>query len=234
MRAYHIMTPKPITVQSDASITKAADLMLANRISGLPVVDSSGKLVGIVSEGDFLRRGEIGTRRRRSAFLEFFAGTGKLASEFVREEGRSVKDIMTPNPVTISEDTTVEDIVRLIEEKSIKRLPVLHGNTLVGIVTRANLLHAVANLARNAPQPTASDDDLRRQVLQTIEAQPWRPMGLNVLVRDGIVDLNGVITDERQREATIVAARNLSGVKAVHDQLCWVDTTTGVYVGPPT
>ena len=119
-----------------------------------------------------------------------------------------------------------------MEQKGIKRLPVLRGDTLIGIVTRANLLQAVANLFRGAPQPTAGDDELRRQILTAMEKQPWCPMGLNVVVRDGIADLNGIITDDRQRNAAVVAAKNVPGVKEVYDHLCWVDTMSGTYIDP--
>jgi CBS domain-containing protein len=234
MRAYQIMTPRLTTVQVDTPIAKAAGLMLEKRVSGLPVVDAKGRLVGIVSEGDFLRRGEIGTRHRRSGWLEFFVGPGKLASEFVKEEGRTVGDVMTRDPVTINEDATLEDIVQIMEQKGIKRLPVLRNGDLIGIVTRANLLQAVANLARGASQPSPDDDTLRKEILSAIESQPWSPMGLNAVVRDGIVDLSGVITDDRQRNAVVVAARNVPGVKAVHDHMCWVDTMSGFYVEAPS
>jgi CBS domain-containing protein len=232
MRAYQIMTHRVTTVHADTPIAKAAELMLSRRISGLPVVDAAGKLVGIVSEGDFLRRGEIGTRRRRSAWLEFFVGPGKLASEFVRSEGRTVADVMTPDPVTITEEATLEEIVQLMEQKHIKRLPVLRGDTLIGIVTRANLLQAVANLARATAHPTPDDDVIRRNILSSLEKQPWCPTGLNVIVRDGVADLSGIITDDRQRGAAVVAVKNVAGVKAVHDHLCWVDTMTGTYIEP--
>lgn len=234
MRAYQIMTPRLTTVQVDTPIAKAAGLMLEKRVSGLPVVDAKGRLVGIVSEGDFLRRGEIGTRHRRSGWLEFFVGPGKLASEFVKEEGRTVGDVMTRDPVTITEDATLEDIVQIMEQKGIKRLPVLRNGDLIGIVTRANLLQAVANLARDASQPSTDDDTLRKDILNAIESQSWSPMGLNAVVRDGVVDLSGVITDDRQRNAVVVAARNVPGVKAVHDHMCWVDTMSGFYVEAPS
>ena len=234
MRAYQIMTHRLTTVRVDTPIAKAAELMLEKRVSGLPVVDAKGHLVGIVSEGDFLRRGEIGTRHRRSGWLEFFVGPGKLASEFVKEEGRTVGDVMTRDPVTIAEDATLEDIVQIMEQKGIKRLPVLRNGDLIGIVTRANLLQAVANLARDASQPSTDDDTLRKEILHAIESQPWSPMGLNAVVRDGIVDLSGVITDDRQRNAVVVAAKNVPGVKAVHDHMCWVDTMSGFYVEAPS
>jgi CBS domain-containing protein len=228
------MTHRLTTVRVDTPIAKAAELMLEKRVSGLPVVDAKGRLVGIVSEGDFLRRGEIGTRHRRSGWLEFFFGPGKLASEFVKEEGRAVGDVMTRDPVTIAEDATLEDIVQIMEQKGIKRLPVLRNGDLIGIVTRANLLQAVANLARDASQPSTDDDTLRKEILHAIESQPWSPMGLNAVVRDGIVDLSGVITDDRQRNAVVVAAKNVPGVKAVHDHMCWVDTMSGFYVEAPS
>ena len=234
MRAYQIMTPRLTTVRVDTPIAKAAALMLEKRVSGLPVVDAKGHLVGIVSEGDFLRRGEIGTRHRRSGWLEFFVGPGKLASEFVKEEGRTVGDVMTRDPVTITEDATLEDIVQIMEQKGIKRLPVMRNDDLIGIVTRANLLQAVANLARDASQPSVDDDALRNDILNAIESQPWSPMGLNAVVRDGVVDLSGVITDDRQRNAVVVAARNVPGVKTVHDHMCWVDTMSGFYVEAPS
>lgn len=234
MRAYQVMTPKVATVGAETSIADAAELMLRKRISGLPVVDAEGSLVGVVSEGDFLRRGEIGTQHRRTGWLEFLIGPGKLASEFVREEGRIVADVMTRDPVTITEDTTLEEIVRIMEERGIKRLPVLRGAALVGIVTRANLLQAVANLARSAPQPSVGDDQLRNDILTSIESQPWSPMGVNAVVRDGVVDLSGVVSSEHQRNAVIVAARNVAGVKQVHDHLCWVDPVSGFFIDPRT
>ena len=232
MRAYQIMTPRVATVRQDTPISEAAELMLTKRISGLPVVDADGKLVGIVSEGDFLRRGEIGTRRQRSRWLAFLAGPGKQAAEFVREEGRTVKDVMTPDPVSISENVALEEIVDLMERRDIKRLPVLRNDELIGIVTRANLLQAVASLARGAQQPSAGDDELRRKILEAIEHQSWCPTGLNVLVRNGIAELSGLIFDDRQRGAAVVAAKNIAGVKAVHDHLCWVDTMTGTVIDP--
>ena len=232
MRAYQIMTPRVATVRTDTPIAEAAELMLAKRISGLPVLDTAGKLVGIVSEGDFVRRSEIGTQRQRSSWLAFLFGPGKLAAEFVREEGRTVGDVMTQDPVTIAEDAPLEEVVKIMERRGIKRLPVLRNGTLVGIVTRANLLQAVANLARTAVPPSASDDEVRKQILESLESQSWCPTGLNVVVRDGAVDLSGIITDDRQRSAAVVAAKNVAGVKTVHDHLCWVDTMSGIYIDP--
>src|SRR5579859_802665 len=233
MRAHQIMTKPVITVRPDVTIADAANLMLRRHISGLPVVDASGKLVGIVSEGDFIRRSEIGTERRRGALLRFILGAGKSASDFVHEHGCKVSEIMTPSPVTVTEDAHLADIVDIMEKRNVKRLPVLRNDKIVGIVTRANLLQAVASMARHIPDPTADDDHIRNRIINALEKVEWGPIGLNVIVRDGIVHLSGVITDERSREAAIVAAENVDGVRKVHDHLCWVETMSGMYLNSP-
>src|SRR6202048_1756529 len=230
MRTHQIMTRKVITVGIAASIVDAANIMLENHISGLPVVDEAGKLVGIVSQGDFIRRAEIGTQRKRGRWLKFLLGPGTVASDFVHERGRKVGDIMTLDPCTVTEDATLEDIVMLMERNNLKRLPVLRGDELVGIVTRSNLLQTVAELAREVPDPTADDDHIRNHIITSIENTDWGPFGLGVIVRNGNVHLSGVITNQRSRQAAIVAAENVSGVKKVHDHLCWVDPMSGMYL----
>ena len=231
MRAHQIMTRSVVSITPDATILEAADTMLQHHVSGLPVVDAAGKLVGIVSEGDFIRRGEIGTQRKRSRWLRFLMGSD--ATQYVREQGRKVSEVMTREPFTIAEDATLEEIVASMETNDIKRLPVMHGDKLVGIVSRANLLQAVASLAREIPDPTADDDHIRSRIIQALEKNDWCPFGLNVIVRDGIVHLSGVITDENSRQAAVVAAENISGVKKVHDHLCWVETMSGMYLESP-
>jgi len=233
MRAHQIMTRPVITVTPSTSIIDAANLMLKRHVSGLPVVDASGKLVGIVSEGDFIRRAEIGTGHKRGRWLRFILGPGKSASDFVQEHGRKISDVMTKSPLTIVEDTSLAEIVALMEKNNVKRLPVMRGDGLVGIVSRANLLQAVASLAREVPDPTADDDHIRDRVINKLEKNDWCPFGLSVIVKDGIVHLSGVITEEQSRQAAMVAAENIPGVRAVRDQLCWVDTVSGMYLDPP-
>ena len=140
----------------------------------------TGKLVGIVSEGDFIRRSEIGTQRKRGRFLKFILGPGKEATDFVHEHGRKISEIMTPEPLTVTEDTPLEEIVELMEKNNIKRLPVMRGDKIVGIVSRSNLLQAVASLAREIPDPTADDDHIRNRVIDAIEKNDWCPFGLSV------------------------------------------------------
>jgi CBS domain-containing protein len=233
MRAHQIMTKNVITVGPDSSIVDAAKLMLEHHTSGLPVLDKSGALVGVISEGDFLRRSEIGTQRRRASWLQFLLGSGREAREFVHQSGRKVEEIMAREPVTVTEDTKLEELVELMEKHDIKRLPVMRSDQLVGIVTRANLLQAVASLARDVPDPTADDDHIRERVTRAIDETHWRPIGLQVTVRNGVVHLHGIIVNESSRQAAIVAAENVAGVKEVHDHLCFVDTYSGFYVESP-
>src|SRR5262245_35481816 len=233
MRAHQIMTKPVITVSPETTILEAANIMLQKHVSGLPVVDSGGELVGIVSEGDFIRRSEIGTQRKRGRWLRFILGPGRSAADFVQEHGRRVAEVMTKDPLTITEDTRMPEIVELMEKNIVKRLPVVHDGKLVGIVSRANLLQAVASLAREVPDPTADDDHIRDRIIAAMEKQDWCPFGLSVVVRDGIVHLSGVITDERSRQAAVVATENVAGVKKVHDHLCWVEPMSGFYLTSP-
>lgn len=233
MRAHQIMTKDVITVTPHTRVEDAAKIMLRNHISGLPVQNDNGNVVGIVSQSDFLRRSEIGTGRKRPAWLQFFIGPNRAAADFVRERGRKVEDVMTEEPVTVSEDTPLEELVALMEKKDIKRLPVVSGGVLKGIVTRSNLLQAVASMAHEIPDPTADDDHIRDRILRTVNATDWHPIGFDVNVRNGGVHLHGIITTDKARQATIVAAENTAGVKNVHDHLCFVDTYSGFYVESP-
>lgn len=233
MRAHQIMTRNVLAVSPTTSVEAAAKTMLEHHISGLPVLDMSGNLVGILSERDFLRRAEIGTQRKRSRWLQFFMTPGAAADDFVHERGRTVADVMTSDPITVIESTPLTDVVALMEKNNVKRLPVVNGRKLVGIITRANLMQAVASMAGDVPDPTADDDHMRERIIRTIDAQDWRPIGLQVIVRRGVAHLRGLIVDERMREACLVAARNVAGVKEVHDHLCYVDTWSGFYLDPP-
>jgi CBS domain-containing protein len=230
MRAGDVMTRPVITVTPESSIDRAIGLMLQHRISGLPVM-AGEKLVGIVTEGDFLRRAETGTERKRSRLLEFFAGPTRLAGEYVTAHGRRVAEVMTPEPATITEDMPLDAVVGLMERRRIKRLPVLRGDKLVGIVSRANLLQALASLARTAPPAKAEDAAIRAALLAEVERHAWLPLCLiNPVVRDGTVELWGVVTDDNQRRALIVAAENITGVKRVEDHLTWVEPMSGVVI----
>jgi CBS domain-containing protein len=233
MRAHQVMTRSVITVLPGTSIKEAARKMVENHISGLPVVDASGALVGIVTEGDFLRRSEIGTQHKRPSWLAYFLSPSVSADKYIHERGRKVQDIMTRKLVTADEDMPLDELVRLMEKNRVKRAPVLRSNELVGIVTRANLLRALASMGRDVPDPTADDDHIRNRIIRVVEATDWQPIGFQVAVRNGVVHLHGLITNESSRRASIVAAENTEGVKEVHDHLCLVDTYSGFYLESP-
>ncbi len=229
MKAQDVMTSPVVSIAPDTPVLQAVRIMLQRHISGLPVIDKDGRLIGIVTEGDFLRRAETGTQRKRPRWLEYLVGPGRLADEYTRSHGRKVEEIMTAEPLTVTEDAPLDEVVKVMEKRRIKRLPVVRGTEVVGIVTRANLLHALAGVAREAKPAAASDQVIRDRIVAELASQSWAPVSLvNVIVRDGVVELWGTITDERERRAMIVAAENAPGVKAVKDHLAWVDALSGM------
>lgn len=234
MKAQDVMTEYVISIGPNDTIARAIRLMLQEHVSGLPVIDSFGRLVGIVTEGDFLRRAETTTQRRRPRWLEFFVGPGKLADEYVHTHGRKISEVMTTDPATVTEQTPLEEVVALMEKRRIKRVPVVRGDRVVGIVSRANLLHALASMVGEVT-PTAGDDrQIRERLLTELSKEKWAPVGaLEVIVRDGVVSLWGTITDERERQALIVAAENVPGVRRVNDHVAWIEPTSGMVFQPP-
>jgi CBS domain-containing protein len=229
MQVKDVMTSPVLSVEPDSTVAQAVQIMLQRRISGLPVIDKTGRLAGILTEGDLLRRAETGTEHRRPRWLEFLLGPGRLAEDYIRTHGRKVGDIMTAEPLTVTEETPLEDVVTLMEKRRIKRVPVVRGQEVVGIVSRANLIHALAGVAREVKPAAAGDQAIREQVLAELSRQPWAPVALiDIVVRNGVVELWGTITDERERQAIIVAAENVPGVKAVKDNLAWVEPMSGM------
>ena len=223
MNAADVMTTKVTTVTPESSVGDAAKLMLQYRISGLPVVDRKGELVGIVTEGDFLRRGETGTERRRPRWLEFILGPGRLSSEYVQAHGRKIADVMTSDPISITEDVSLEDVVDALERHRVKRLPVMRDGKLVGIVSRANLVQALATVLPRAEGPRPEDSEIRRQILEEIGRHPWGGNLINVTVRNGVADLWGTVLDDRERQALRVAVENVPGVTGIKDHIAFVE-----------
>jgi CBS domain-containing protein len=234
MNAQDVMTRNVVSIGPDASIIEAVRTMLQHKISGLPVIDASGRLQGIITEGDFLRRAETGTQRKHPRWLEFLLGPGRLATEYVQASGRKVDEVMTPDVYTVTEDAPLEQVVHLMERHRVKRIPVVRGETVVGIVTRANLMRALASLALAEQPVTADDAAIRERLLTELTEQRWAPIGLiDVVVTNGVVKLKGALTDERQRQAVRIAAENIPGVKKVEDHLIWIEPNTGVIVEAP-
>jgi CBS domain-containing protein len=205
--------------------------MLQKKISGLPVVDPCGNLVGVVTEGDFLRRAETGTQQSQPRWLEFLMGPGAVAEDYVRAHGRKVSEVMTRNVKTVDEATQLKDVVALMERHHIKRVPVLRGKKLVGIVTRANLLRALVSYMHPATAPASGDAAIREAILRELNNETWAPVAtVDAIVRQGVVTLSGFVLDERQRGAVKVLVENVPGVKTVHDDLVWIDPISGMTV----
>ena len=233
MKIQDVMTQYVISVGPNETIARAVQLMLKERISGLPVIDDTGRLVGMVTEGDFLRRAETGTQRRQPRWLEFLAGPGRLAEDYVQTHGRKISEVMSFDPVTVTEETPIEDAVTLMQKRHVKRLPVVRGDKVVGIVSRANFLQTLASIASEVSPTTSDDKTIRERILAELNRQKWAPTGmLDVVVRDGVGTLWGTITDERERQGLVVAAENVPGVRRVNDHVAWIEPMSGFVLEP--
>lgn len=219
MKASDVMVSPVITVSPDTAVSETARILLERGISAVPVVDDRGQLVGIVSEGDLIRRSEAGTEHRRSWWLESFVGDEMLAAEYAKAHARKVADIMSSRVITAKPDTPLHEIAALLERNSIKRVPIVEDGQLVGIVSRANLVQAVAT-ARSASEVSLSDTEIRERLVNHLKQQKWvHPSLLNVTVKDGIVDLWGVTRSDTETRALRVAAESIPGVRAVNDNM---------------
>ena len=233
MRAADVMRHRVVTTTPDATVADAARVMVEQRVSGLPVIDAKGAIVGMVTEGDLLRRAELGTERKRPHWLEFLLGPGRLAGEYAHTHGRKIREVMTEKVVTIDPSTPLESLVELMEKHRIKRIPVVERGKIVGIVSRADLLGVLAHFAPHAPKTAPADAEIRRRILAEFDKNPWALRGcLDAIVDHGVVELRGVIGDERQREALKIAAENVDGVKKIVDHLVWVEPVSGMAIAP--
>jgi len=232
MKAADVMTRKVISVTPETTIADAARLMLQRRIDGLPVVDAGGTVVGVVTEGDLLRRAETGTERRHPRWFEFLITPGRLAEEYAQANARKVGAVMSADVVAVAPQDSLGEIVGRMERHHIKRLPVIEEGQLVGIVSRADLVRAlIQNLPKPARRAALTDDEIRERILDEIGKQPWGPRAsVDVRAAAGIVELYGTITDERERTALHVLAENIPGVKGVEDHLVWVEPVSGLVI----
>ena len=229
-----VMTRNCITIAPDATVEEAVNLMLSRHISGLFVVDKTGDLAGVITEGDLLRRDELGTERNRPWWLRLLASPARQAADFTQANGRHVRDVMTEDVLTVAQDAPLEEVVATMEKHRIKRLPVTADGKVVGVVSRADLLRALIGRVRNT-EPLATDDrTIRTAILDVLEAQSWAPMTtLNVTVAEGVVELWGTITNDEERRAIRVVAENTPGVKAVNDHLVYIEPYTGTVIDAP-
>ncbi|MCG6659361.1 CBS domain-containing protein [Halomonas campisalis] len=228
MRAADVMTPNVITVSPEADVQEIARLLLDNNISALPVVDDDQKVLGIVSEGDLMRRVENGTQRRKSWWLQLFEGSNP--SEYVKTHARKAREIMTPDPVTVGEDQSLREIAKLLEKRHIKRVPVVRDGRLVGIVSRANLLRGFSAEAEAEPMASADDRQIRDAILKEIDDNTgvWVDR-INIIVADGAVQAWGLVENQDERMAVQVAIENTPGVKSVENNVGLVPRGVGGY-----
>ena len=221
MRAMDVMTSEVITVDEDASVQSVAKLMANHGISAVPVVEKDNRVIGMVSEGDLLHRAETGTERRRSWWLEMMASTNQLAGEYLKSHSGRVKDVMTRDVISVTDTTPVADIAVLLETNRIKRVPVLQDGKLAGIVSRANLVRALAMTVNELGSSDETDDRaIRDKLLAELKAQKWAEVSpANITVKDGVVHLWSSYFSEQEKRALVVAAETIPRVRRVEDHM---------------
>jgi CBS domain-containing protein len=221
-----VMTRDVICVAPDTGVREIAETLVRNRVSAVPVVDGDRRLVGIVSEGDLLRRVEIGTERDRRWWVEMFRDAGTAAADYIKAHGRKASYVMTPSPVTATEGMSLDEVARLLAKKRIKRLPVLRDGELIGIVSRADLVRAVAESAEERVAAEAVPDyAIETDLTARIKEMPVGNMRVHASVQNGVASLVGPISSVAERQAFHVAAENTPGVRAVNDRLFRWPTT---------
>jgi CBS domain-containing protein len=219
MKAMDVMVRDVITVKPGDDVAEAVKLLAEHDVSALPVVDDAGTVVGVISEADLMRRGEIGTEKHRSWWLEAMTPGVILAKEFAKEHGCKVDEIMSDTVVSASEETPLGEIAALLEKHRIKRVPVLRDGKLVGIVSRANLIQALAASHIQPSGDTHADRGIRLELLERLDGQTWTDFGSrNVIVRDGIVHLWGLVSSDEEHKALVALAEQIPGVKSVSDE----------------
>lgn len=220
MQASDIMTRDVITVAPDDSVRDAVLMLLKNRISAMPVLDDQGRLVGVISEGDLLRRVEIGTDERRPWWRELFTGNERLARDYIRAHGRKVSDIMTSPAIYATPATELTEIASLMERNGVKRLPIMKDGRLVGLVSRADLLRAFAERSGIAETQTVADEQIRTRLNAELRSLRWLSPGkFNVAVDHGVVDLWAAVDSEAERQALVVAAETVPGVTGINSHV---------------
>jgi CBS domain-containing protein len=220
MRAIDVMVRDVVTVNPDTDVAEAIKLLSEHDVSALPVVDEAGNLIGVLSEADLIHRVEIGTEKRRPWWQEAVTGASTLAEEFAKSHGKRVEEIMTSGAISVPEDTPLSEIATLFERKRIKRVPVVKDGKLVGIVSRSNLIQALASAVGRLDQHDETDRRIRLELLSRLKDQPWTGFGdRNVTVGDRVVHLWGLVGSEEERKALLALAEAVPGVSRVSDEM---------------
>ena len=228
MKAADVMVTNVISVTPDVLVQDVAYILLSNRISAVPIVDDEGELLGIVSEGDLMRRSETGTGRHRPWWLAMLTGRDIRALDYAKEHSRRITDVMTSKVVTATPDTPLRDIATLLEKNGIKRVPIVKDGKMVGIVSRANLLQALAS-SRIPQDVDVGDSAIRESLVARLQAASWVNAALiTVIVQDGTADLWGIVDTEAEKKAVRVAAEITPGVRGINDHLIIRPAESGV------
>jgi CBS domain-containing protein len=230
MRVRDVMTYGVIGVAESASLAEAVETMLRSRVSALFVFDTDHALIGVLSEGDLLRRAELGAERKRPRWLELLIGSGRLAETYAHEHGRRAGEVMTREVETIGENAELSEAVDRMIHRRIKRLPVLRGETVVGVISRSDLLKGLlaAQPGATAPHP---DAEIKAAIQTELDKLEWAPRAsVRVEVASGVVTFGGSITDERLRDGLKVIAENTPGVNAYHDHMAWIEPNSGLVI----
>lgn len=220
MNAADVMTHNVVTVHPDTPVPDLVRALLGRGISGAPVVDKDGALVGMVTEGDLVRRAELGTERRRGGWAAFFTGTAVLARDYVRSHGLVVSDVMTPGVVAVTPQTPLSEIADLMESRRIRRVPVVQNGRVMGLVSRANLLRAWASLPEATAPATADDTAIRDALMAELAHHAWsrRPEN-SIVVNGGVVHLWGLAATDDEKRALELAAGRTPGTRAVESHI---------------
>lgn len=228
MKAGDVMTRTVTTVQPTSTVAEALRRMLDGHISGLPVVDLQGHLVGIVTEGDFLRRVETGTERHPKGWLAFLRDPGADAEDYILSHAKTVADVMTRDVQSVTEATPLEEVVSIMEKHKVKRLPVTHGKHLIGLISRSDMLAAVLDRLPASETGASDDSQIYGAFMRELKKQSWAPRyAITAAVKDGVITLHGGIFDQRQRDAIRVMAETIPGVKEVKDNMFRIEPMSG-------
>ena len=234
MKAADVMTHNLISVRPEATVADAVKTMLDRGVSGIFVIDSAGELAGVLTEGDLMRREELGTQRHRPWWLRVLLSPGRQASDFIQANSRRVSDVMTSRVFTVDVNARLEDVVECMERHRIKRVPVCEDERVIGVISRADLLRALATTVRAGTPPSTDDRAIRASIMDALQAETWAPSStVSVTVAKGVVDLWGTITSEEERRAICVIAENTPGVAKVEDHLVYIEPMTGTVIDPP-
>ncbi|MBV8505684.1 MAG: CBS domain-containing protein [Alphaproteobacteria bacterium] len=220
MRAVDVMVRDVVTVHPETDVAEAINLLAEHDVSALPVVDGTGDLVGVLSEADLIHRVEIGTEKRRPWWQEAVTGGSTLAADFAKSHGKKVGEVMTSGVVSVSEDTPLSEIATLFERKGIKRVPVVKHGKLAGIVSRANLIQALASVVGRMDEHDETDRQIRLELMSRLRQQSWTDFGSrNVTVSDRVVHLWGLVGSAAERNALLALAEGVPGVSRVADEM---------------